>query len=46
VIARDYLDCGPRRLLGTLAHAFADRIERKLPRVTVPTLVARGERDR
>lgn len=41
----DYVLAGPRRVLGTLRHAWRDRIERVLPRVPVPTLVVRGERD-
>ena len=45
VIARDLLDAGPRRALRTYRYALQDRIERKLPHVPVPTVVARGERD-
>ncbi|GAA3760959.1 pimeloyl-ACP methyl ester carboxylesterase [Spinactinospora alkalitolerans] len=45
VLARDYLDCGPRRLVATFAHALADPVERKLPRVRGPALVLRGTRD-
>jgi pimeloyl-ACP methyl ester carboxylesterase len=42
VLARDVRDAGPRRVLATLRHAVADRIEAKLPAVAVPTLVTRG----
>lgn len=45
VVAADYLQCGPRRLLRTFRHALADPIERKLPFVRVPALVLRGARD-
>jgi 2-hydroxy-6-oxonona-2,4-dienedioate hydrolase len=46
VIARDYLDCGTHRLVATFSIALRDRIEDKLPRIHVPALVVRGERDR
>ena len=42
VLLRDARDAGPHRILGTLRHAVADRIEDKLPLVTAPTLVVRG----
>lgn len=45
LVARDYLRAGPRRLLATLGHALADRVEEKLPRVSMPTLVVCGARD-
>lgn len=45
VLLRDYLDCGSRTLVTTFRHALADRVERKLPRVSVPSLVVRGARD-
>ena len=45
VVARDYLDCGLRRLVETLRVALRDRIEEKLPRVRAPVLVVRGGRD-
>ena len=45
VCFRDFLDMGPRRLLGTFQHMLADRIEDKLPHVQAPTLVVRGEHD-
>lgn len=46
LIARDYLDCGIPRLLRTFRFALEDRIEERLPRMGMPTLVVRGERDR
>ncbi|HEX2050164.1 MAG TPA: alpha/beta hydrolase [Actinomycetota bacterium] len=45
VLARDYLACGPRRFAATFVHALADPVERKLPLVRVPAVVARGARD-
>ena len=45
VAIRDYLRAGPRRMVFTLRDAIADRIEDKLPRVPLPTLVVRGARD-
>ncbi|MEU1734469.1 alpha/beta hydrolase [Streptosporangium sp. NPDC020145] len=42
----DYRDAGLRRVLGTFGESIRDRIEDKLPLVTVPTLVVRGEYDR
>jgi 2-hydroxy-6-oxonona-2,4-dienedioate hydrolase len=45
LLLRDYLDCGPRRLIRTGLLALADPIERELPRVAAPTLVVRGEHD-
>ena len=39
------MTCGPRRTFATLRYALEDRIEAKLPRVAVPTLVVRGEKD-
>jgi pimeloyl-ACP methyl ester carboxylesterase len=45
VIAGDWLRCGVRRFQATLAHMLADPIERKLPLVAFPAIVARGERD-
>jgi pimeloyl-ACP methyl ester carboxylesterase len=41
----DYLRAGPRRLFQEMHIAFADRIEDKLPRISAPSLVLRGERD-
>ncbi|MER6591384.1 alpha/beta hydrolase [Micromonospora purpureochromogenes] len=45
VIARDYLDCGPRRWLATFRYLIEDPIERKLPHLRTPAIVARGSRD-
>ncbi|MBX6311765.1 MAG: alpha/beta hydrolase [Isosphaeraceae bacterium] len=45
VVARDYLDCGPRRLVETFRYALRDRIEAKLPCIHAPVLVVRGSRD-
>lgn len=45
VAGREYLATGPRRTVGTLKYAFADRMEEHLPFVRVPTLVVRGARD-
>jgi pimeloyl-ACP methyl ester carboxylesterase len=42
----DYRDAGTGRLLATFRESMRDRIEDKLPRVTVRTLVVRGELDR
>jgi pimeloyl-ACP methyl ester carboxylesterase len=42
VLLRDARDAGLRRLVGTLRHSVRDRIEVKLPAVTVPALVVRG----
>ena len=41
----DYMRCGPRRTIGTLRRALADRIETKLPHMRMPTLIVRGEFD-
>ena len=45
VLARDYLDCGPRRFLATFRAMLADPIERKLGHVHTRTVVVRGSRD-
>jgi hypothetical protein len=42
LLVRDVHDAGPRRVVGTLAHALRDPIEDKLPVVRAPTLVTRG----
>lgn len=44
-VAWDYLRAGPRRILREMDVAFGDRIEDKLWRVSMPSLVFRGERD-
>jgi pimeloyl-ACP methyl ester carboxylesterase len=45
IVIGDYLRAGPRRVLFTLRDAIGDRIEDKLPHVTIPTLFVRGSRD-
>lgn len=45
LVARDYLKCGFRRLIGTLRRILDDPIARNLTRIQVPTLVVRGGRD-
>ncbi len=45
IMLRDYMDCGIRRLVRTFRYSLEDRIEEKLPRINVPTLVVRGGRD-
>jgi pimeloyl-ACP methyl ester carboxylesterase len=42
ILVRDVHDAGPRRVVGTLAHALRDPIEDKLPLVRAPMLVTRG----
>lgn len=46
IIAKDVRDAGLRRILGTLRLSVTDKIENRLPNVTVPTLFVRGEKDR
>ena len=46
LVLRDYGRTGLGRLRQEVAIAFADRIEDKLPRITAPTLVVRGEHRR
>jgi 2-hydroxy-6-oxonona-2,4-dienedioate hydrolase len=45
VEARDYVRMGPRRIFSTARFALDDPFAAKLPRVTQPALVMRGERD-
>jgi pimeloyl-ACP methyl ester carboxylesterase len=45
VAVADYVRFGPVRFLQTARSLLADRPEDKLPRVDVPVLVVRGERD-
>lgn len=45
VLARDYLDCGPRRFARTLTSFLDDPLERKLHRIRPPTVVVRGSLD-
>jgi pimeloyl-ACP methyl ester carboxylesterase len=42
---RDLLDMGVRRLVATIRVMLDDRVELKLPLVTIPTVVVRGGRD-
>ncbi len=42
---RDYLRCGPRRLLRTLLAGLTHHLEERLPLVMVPALVVRGASD-
>jgi pimeloyl-ACP methyl ester carboxylesterase len=41
----DYGSTGARRAWATVKLALSDKIEKKLPRIEVPVLVVRGERD-
>ena len=45
IIVRDVVDAGPARAVRTFRHALRDPIEEKLPAVTVPALVTRGDRE-
>ena len=45
IIVRDYLRFGLRRFVATAGAALRDRPEDKLPRISAPTLVIKGERD-
>jgi 2-hydroxy-6-oxonona-2,4-dienedioate hydrolase len=45
IVTRDYLRAGLGRVLRTLRHALADRLEEKLPALDLPALVLRGARD-
>ena len=45
VAVGDYLRCGPRVILNTLADALAQPLEERLPVVVAPALVMRGMRD-
>jgi pimeloyl-ACP methyl ester carboxylesterase len=42
ILLRDVRDAGPVRVFATLRDAVRDRIEEKLPAITVPALVIRG----
>ncbi|MBA3671456.1 MAG: alpha/beta hydrolase [Gemmatimonadaceae bacterium] len=46
IVIGDYLRAGPVRILRTLRDALDDRIENKLPGITVPVAVVCGARDR
>jgi len=43
--AADYRDCGMPRVLAAFRESMRDSIEDRLPRLCVPTVVIRGERD-
>jgi 2-hydroxy-6-oxonona-2,4-dienedioate hydrolase len=45
VVIKDYLRAGLRRTVQTSRYILRDRIEEKLPLMTSPVLVVRGERD-
>jgi pimeloyl-ACP methyl ester carboxylesterase len=45
IVAQDYLRAGPRRILTTLRHAIAHRIEEQLPAIVAATLVVCGAHD-
>ncbi len=45
VVLYDFFEMGPRRAVGTYWHALRDRIEEKLPAISAPALVLRGEHD-
>lgn len=45
LVAKDYGRMGVRRFHGEMTEMFEDRIEDKLPRIEIPTLVVRGEKD-
>lgn len=45
IIVRDYVRFGLRRFVATAGAALRDRPEEKLPRISSPTLVIKGERD-
>jgi pimeloyl-ACP methyl ester carboxylesterase len=45
ILLADIRDAGPRRVFATLRHAVCDQVEKKLPSIRVPTLLARGAHD-
>lgn len=45
LVVWDFLRAGPRVLIAELKAVFADPVEDKLPRITAPALVLRGEHD-
>lgn len=45
IMLRDYARAGLKRVIQTVKMALNDRIEDKLPRISMPTLVIRGEHD-
>lgn len=46
LLARGYVRCGPSWYASTLQAMLGHRLEERLPTVTVPVLVVRGEHDR
>ena len=46
IVAAEYFEAGPRRVLAEVKAMIADRVADRLPRVQCPCLVIRGERDR
>ncbi|GAA0931475.1 alpha/beta fold hydrolase [Virgisporangium aurantiacum] len=46
ILHADIRDAGIRRIVATLRYAVSDRIDTKLPRLRVPTLLIRGAHDR
>lgn len=45
ISAHDYKAAGPKRVLKTISMTIRDHIEDKLPKISAPTLIVRGERD-
>jgi pimeloyl-ACP methyl ester carboxylesterase len=45
IMLSDYARAGLKRVIQTIKMALDDRIEDKLPHISMPTLVIRGERD-
>ena len=45
LVVKDYLHCGIRRFIRTIHYALEDEVEKKLPEITLPTLIVRGEED-
>lgn len=45
-VVQDFFHAGLGRSIRTLRYLLRDRIERKLPKITSPLLVIRGDRDR
>lgn len=45
LITKDYVECGTVRFIKTFYYALKDRPEEKLPRLSNPILILRGEHD-
>jgi pimeloyl-ACP methyl ester carboxylesterase len=45
IIAEDVLEAGPGRVLATLRHSVRHHIEQRIPLVTAPVLILRGQFD-